>query len=65
MLKELSRHYRKSDNYPMPPINKIVGTLIVADFLRVLEKINPETAKQLQEEYHDEKHIDDILDLPR
>jgi len=59
MLKELDRFY-KGDT----PVTKIVGTLIVKEFLRVLEELDPEKAKDLREAYKDERHIDHILDLP-
>jgi hypothetical protein len=59
MLKELDRFY-KGDT----PVTKIVGTLIVKEFLRVLEELDPEKAKDLREAYKDERHINHILDLP-
>ena len=59
MLKELNRYY-KGDT----PVTKIVGTLIVKEFLRVLESLDPDKAKQLREAYKDERHVDHILDLP-
>ena len=45
-------------------MTKIVGTLIVKEFLRVLESLDPDKAKQLREAYKDERHVDHILDLP-
>jgi hypothetical protein len=59
MLKELDRFY-KGDT----PVTKIVGTLIVKEFLRVLEELDPEKAKDLREAYKDERHINHILDIP-
>ena len=58
MLKELSKYYKGN-----PPVTKIIGTLIVKEFLRILSDIDPDKAKQLREAYKDERHVNDILDL--
>tara|TARA_R100000935_G_C2791612_1_gene146268 strand:- start:23 stop:199 length:177 start_codon:yes stop_codon:yes gene_type:complete len=56
MLRELGEYYDAR-------LSSLTATLITGQFLKVLEKTEPEQALKLREELKGEKYAKDIVDL--
>ncbi len=58
MLRELGEYYEA-------PLSKITATLITDHFIELLRQSDPEKAYALEEEYKNEKYVNQLIKLAR